>query len=231
MKEGIGLRETLEFIEYLRTKEDVMIESQILHERSMFNLYKLDMSAYAAKLLDMIKHAGSAAAAYRAVAHDTARQNSLWKTFPEGGYMFREDFDEYLSDHPDALLDKAIKKWYSNGKLASRALFREYFPTEYVRFSMRLCDDDTERYAVAKKSLAGAYNYNRYLLDKVHRAVENPQNKITRSVTIGFNGDETGRDASELIPIGKLICEQYGIECVYIADYTNDEIIHVRKIK
>ena len=232
MEEQISRLETLEFIEYLRTKEDVMIESQILNLRTFFNRYKLDMGVRARVLLGIIKRARSASEAYRAVAHETAKQNSLWKTFPEGGYMFHEDYDEFIEENPDVLKDEVIQKWHSNGWLESRDIFQNYFPMEYVRFSMTLADPDSENFAVISRSVnTGAYNYYRQLKTNVCLAEQNMDNKIPKNVTIGYDSNECSIDLNKLIPLCKLICEQCGAECVSIADYSSDEVVNVYKIE
>lgn len=219
--------ELLEFLEYLREKDDVIIESQIIHYRTLFNRHTADKGIYARYLLKVIKKARSAEEAYRMVAHEKAKQNSLWKTFPEGGYMFREDFEELLEQEPEMGNDPVIIKWRVNGTLETREVIKEYFPTEYVNFIFRLFDQSEGDAAVISYSNKGAFNYYRSEKDKIRKAEKDTGVTVTKRITIGYSGEDAGADIEKMITVAKFICGHLGIDAVNIADYDRDDVICV----
>lgn len=86
-------QETLQFLEYLRTKENVVVDEYIT--RGMF-IRHLDRTPFLKKVLTTIKKCENAEIAYRkaAIAVCENRVNCLHKLFPQITYA--EDLDEYL---------------------------------------------------------------------------------------------------------------------------------------
>lgn len=86
-------QETLQFLEYLRTKENVVVDEYIT--RGMF-IRHLDRTPFLLKVLTVIKKCENAEIAYQKAAITICENqvNCLHKLFPQIAYA--EDLDEYL---------------------------------------------------------------------------------------------------------------------------------------
>jgi len=238
----LSKQETLEFIEYLRTKPDVLIESQLIRRRTMFGHSDVDLSDNAKVLLDLIKKSPTAIDAYRTVAHRHGRMNSLWRTNESLSYMFEEDLEEYLETYPEAMNDIIFKRWRANGRLESRDIFVNYFPTEYIRYCNHLYSKEEQKTSVTVlpyKPHQNIFGDLAFLtLDGDRKAFERrvesgePENKISKKrLTLGFDGKTSGLDAEKMIFIARFIAEQLDLDDVSICDSCIKDIYVVHREK
>lgn len=227
--------ETLSFIDYLLKKEPVILDDQCFSFRSFFNSWTETTYHLAKDMLDMIRSAGCASRAYSRIAHESAKNNSLWKSFPEGGYMFTEDWEEYKCTHPSPL-PPHIQKWEKHGNfLASRSIVADLFPTEYLIFLHRFESPDDQKITVSKihVPLAGS-SYREYQYTK--RKIENRESKISQAIgenpqrmVLSVSSKESGIKISDFVPLAKFICQTFHVEQVCLEDRDETNIIVVNK--
>lgn len=144
-KEKYTKEETLAFIEYLRSKSDVIIDQILIPRHSFFNHWVEDTSKRAKEVFSVLMKAGNTEQAYGYLAHEKAKLNCLWKTFPQGGYMFKEDWEEYQQEHTEPLPEK-VQAWAKkHTPLESRSIVFDLFPTEYQLFKQRAETEENAR--------------------------------------------------------------------------------------
>ncbi len=223
--------ETVDFIKYLREKENPLIESQIIYRKSFFNHRYRDMSDRARDMLRKIKGAESPAEAYKTIAHDGAKTNSLWKTVEGAGYMFSEDFDDFIAAFGDEIPPK-IAKWrdnQGNGTLESRSVIFEHFPTEYVTYlsgKFGIKKGDFTTYEIDKNGIYPGYRREAEFLKRIGK--ENvPMQK--NHVVIGIKSADGTINAEDFLPLAKYVCNTTGTEEVRITDFDSDTVILVKK--
>ena len=246
-------QETLDFIDYLKRKDDVILESHVFYVRTFFNSYEHDTLPYAKHLLKVIKDAPGVVDAYRAVAHESGKRNSNWKAAPEISYMFYEDFVEYIEAidgigrcEKDRIMcltnggssrkiivkesvPDGVKKWLASySPMIERKVFVEYFPTEYLNFLFEKRQLAEESYVVSVQDDGGSNVF--YRKANILRELVDRENKFqSKTAVIGFN-DETGDIAPEKCEkIGKFLCEQLGIEQICLKNYASDGVMVIKR--
>ena len=239
-KKEFSKGETLAFIDWLRTRENVIIDENIIQRHSFFNRWKENTSGKAKAFLDVIRKAQSTQMAYEAIAHLKGRENCLWKTFPEGGYMFQEDWEEYRETHPDPLPEH-VQKWQekanglhsrANG-LYRRSILFELFPTEYLIFQHRYETIEEQKLTVSEIQLSGAYNAYRYRFFDAKTMDERIGQSIApaaKKISLFFSSEASGIETSDVVPMAKFLCETYGLDQVCIMDKNADTVTVVRKM-
>ena len=247
--------ETLGFISYLKNKENVVLESHIMYFAGMFRMYERDTLPFAKRLLNTIKTAPSVMDAYRTIAHESGKMNSNWKYAREISYMFSEDFVEYVTKidsisetdkekiinrvnegHPCKITLKKdapdeIKKWMSSYvPMIKRSVFVDYFPTEYLNFRFEQFHENDEKYLVSVQT-DGEYNINGRKAKILRELVDENNKNQSKTIIVGFNGDETQIPPEKSEKIGKFLCEQLGQNQVLIKDYANNGLIVIKNFK
>lgn len=173
--------ETIAFLGYLKRKDPIVLESDLIVGRTFFNAFMKNIYAEAAPLSDIIRKSPSVGDAYRYIAHRYAKRNSLWPTFPELAYIFSEDLIEHMNVEDDSekaelteklrLMDFAgcdLKKhlpismtpWIDNGvTLCSRDVLFESFPTEYQMFLHEHYEPSGSTFTISEHDASeGAFN-------------------------------------------------------------------------
>lgn len=224
--------ETLDFIDFLRKKENVTLDDQILHRRSFFNRWEENTYQRAKMLLDVIRKAKSTQNAYGEIAHLEAKQNNLWRTFPPGGYMFSEDWEEYQKTHPGELPEH-IRKWSNASKgLSSRNIIFQLFPTEYLLFKHRHESEDEQKLTVTEVSLKGWLNGYRYQRSDIQRAQAGLDEQLPpaeKKVMLSYSSSTSGIGPEEGIVMAKYLCEVCDLDRICIYDMDEDNAIVVKK--
>ena len=67
--EFMSREEALSFISYLKDKDEIIVESQIVVNRTMFNRYVVDLYHRAQEMADIIRKSRSSLEAYQSIAH------------------------------------------------------------------------------------------------------------------------------------------------------------------
>lgn len=224
--------EMLAFLEYLKEKKDVILDQQE-GGKKIFHISR-DSSYYKAKqYLAVLMASKSTLEAYRTLAHLQARKNPRWKIFPEGGYLFKEDWEE-LREHTPWPLPENVARWEAEGThvLESRQVLFDLFPTEYLLFQHGQADADEPKITVREVSLEGAYHYYRAEkneTDKLRRAIKETVIAEPRRVTLCFSSEESGITMEQVISMSKFLCETHQLDQVHIVDHNKDTITVIRR--
>ena len=130
-------KEAIDFLDYLRRKEQVTVESVVQVHKTFFNTCTIPIAPIAAETLAVIKKAGSGEAAYAALAARKAKANCMWKLVPELGYAFSEDLVEYLmatgfsaeraSEIAGVIEKRKFRQFYKDCRQEDREKFPENF--------------------------------------------------------------------------------------------------------
>lgn len=233
----ITREDALAFISYLQKKENVLIEEQVIPRVTLLNTFVNCMSEQAKQILHIVKHSKTPLDAYKAVAHMTAKHNGWWTVFREGGYMFYEDREEYISNCPQPVPEN-VQIWIDKGGIyAHRDIFIRCFPTEYVSFLHETfgCED----YAVMQVNIDIPYGTGclyKYLTDatraKIRAAEYHSQYPVQADdrITLAFDGSKCNIESGDMIPLAKFICSLMDVSSALICDFNSHQVIDVRRI-
>ena len=246
MTENISKNEMLAFLGFLQHKT-IIIDSQIIHYRTFFNRYTKDLREEALEIAKIVTESTSPIEAYKRLAHRKAKNNCLWKTVPEFGFMFAEDIYDYLEEkfghNGKEVLDDIVSGKYEKGKYkepfsaeltawarvgvvpARRGDILNYFPTEYMNFCYENYECKDNPYLVQKISNKGAYNGYGWEAHKVRMATE--PNKLC----ISYDSAKNPIPETDVINAAKMLISALDLDRVNIHDFSTEYTVVVRNQK
>lgn len=251
--EGIIPRdELLDFINYLREKENVAIESRVEIKRTMFNTYRYSVGALAENELKRIKSSSSAEQVYEKCSAELAKKNSNWKVIPQFGYICEEDLFEYLVTVPglsqqeakeltlcienrvfkrsawekDERLSTNFKTWAraSGGFLRTRDYLPNLFRLEWLEFCHRNTASDATTFTVTEQSTRGAYNGYAYLTSRLMGASGD-------GLILGYRDNTNQLDKEKLILLAELLLKETGMPEMWVRNMNEDKLTVIKQKK
>ena len=243
-------KETLDFIDYLRGKENVTIESRIEERRTLFSHYSYDSATEIGKALETIKSGKTAMGAYCALAAKKAKLNSNYRLIPEFGYIFYEDIIEYLMNigfeeeeaahlcfviqsrgfknsrwKADSRLGTDFAAWAASsmGFLDSREMIFNLFRVDYLEYLHKNTVSDETDFTVTRHTVRGAYNGYAYLT----RSMTGKQDD---GFIIGYRDTGKNVTAESITALCAFLLKQTDLPEVIARNLDEDEVITVRRV-
>ena len=243
--------ETLAYIDYLRNKPYITIDSRVERYRTMFNRYNRSIGTIALRMIEKICSAKSAVDAYHRIAAEKAKYNSSWKLIPELGYIFSEDLGDYIVGlgfsedeaksvaaeiqfgnfkksqwKDDPRLPVEFVAWAGNSKvpLESRSIIFNLTRFDYIEYKHRTQVTDQTKFTVTKCGLEGLHNAYKYMT----KGIEGLGNDC---FVIGYRDAEGVVPTEDLIELCEFLMQSTGMPEVILRNITEDEVTVIEECR